>query len=76
MTFEPIEAGYDLIHLACPIRHCSAALYISILLGEWSGYSLQILAPFAFAQAAVGFPLLSLPGKSVLVFELWRFGWR
>jgi hypothetical protein len=26
-----------------------------------STFPLQVLAPFAFAQAAVGFPLLSLP---------------
>jgi hypothetical protein len=37
---------------------------LSLKQGEWSGYSLQVLTPFAFAQAVVGFPLLSLPEPS------------
>ena len=37
------------------------------------GYSLQILAPIAYAQAAVGFPLLSLPEESVQVLGFWWF---
>jgi hypothetical protein len=47
------------------------ALFWVFVLAKRPGYSLQVLAPIAFAQAAVGFPLLSLPGKSVLELGLW-----
>jgi hypothetical protein len=39
-------------------------------MGSWSGYTLQVLAPFAFAQAAVGFTLLSLPETQNKAFTL------
>jgi hypothetical protein len=50
------------------------ALFWVLVLAKRPGYSLQVLAPIAFAQAAVGFPLLSLPGKSVLELGVWVMG--